>query len=409
MSVDGEVRQWSDVRPDEALLWGTREHTERRGELTAAPPAFSPDGAGVLRGFAYDVDVNGRKIARSTAEHFAVPIIPGQPGPAAGPPTGSYGYFYPQTYALTFQTQQPKPAPLAGEAAPADNQKPKPEAPAQPNPPAVDPAPAGKRVVLRSGEVEFEVDSFDAALATASKLVAAIPGAYVGTVNSDKLPNGKVKGSVTVRVPPDHLDGLVLDLRAQLGKAGELKGQRITSQDVTKQYTDLESRLRAARTMEQRLLQIIKEGKGEIKELLEAEKELGVWRTKIEEFEGELRYYANLAALSTLTITLAERDIRAAAGVTECERVQAGIEVEDVEKAYRDALAAVLDAKGRVTRSELKQLAAGQFNAPCTSRSRPTPPGRSATAFVNLAGSPDWRSTGSSRRRPAPPRRRTVR
>ncbi len=35
-----------------------------------------------------------------------------------------------------------------------------------------------------------------------------------------------------------------------------------------------------------------------LKELLEAEKELGVWRTKIEEFEGEIRYYVNLAALS---------------------------------------------------------------------------------------------------------------
>ncbi|WP_162669610.1 DUF4349 domain-containing protein [Gemmata massiliana] len=50
---------------------------------------------------------------------------------------------------------------------------------------------------------------------------------------------------------------------------------RLTSQDVTKAYTDTESRLRGARTMEQRLLQIIKEGKGEIKQLLEAERELG--------------------------------------------------------------------------------------------------------------------------------------
>ena len=51
-----------------------------------------------------------------------------------------------------------------------------------------------------------------------------IKGAFVATVNSEKLPNGKVKGSVTVRVPPEHLDGLVLDLRRELGKGGELKG-----------------------------------------------------------------------------------------------------------------------------------------------------------------------------------------
>jgi len=237
---------------------------------------------------------------------------------------------------------------------------------AKPNegqPPAPEPQPAARRVVIRSGDMEFEVDSFDAAVATVTKLVTGIKGAFVATVNSEKLPNGKVWGSITVRTPPEALDGLVLDLRKELGQQGELKGVKISSQDITKHYTDLESRLKAARTMEQRLIQIIKEGKGEIKQLLEAERELGVWRTKIEEFEGEIRYLGNLAALSTLTVTLTEKEIRAAVGVTESERVQAGVEVEDVDKAYQAVLTAVLEAKGRVTKSELKQLSAGQFNA----------------------------------------------
>ena len=232
--------------------------------------------------------------------------------------------------------------------------------PAEPAPPA---AVGPRKVILRSGDIEFEIESFDSAVATVTKLVTAIDGAFVSTVNSEKLPNGKVKGSVAVRVPPDKLDGLVLDLRKELGKGGELKGQRIGSQDVTKQYTDLESRLKAARTMETRLLAIIKDGKGEIKQLLDAEKELGVWRTKIEEMEGEKRYFDNLAALSNLTITLAEKEIKAAAGVTESEVVQTGVEVEDVEQAYREALAAVTAANGRVTKSDLKQVSSGQFNA----------------------------------------------
>src|SRR5262249_59622151 len=126
-----------------------------------------------------------------------------------------------------------------------------------------------------------------------------------------------------------------------LGKGGELKSQRIGSQDITKQYTDLESRLRAARAMEERLLQIIKTGKGEIKDLLQAEKELGVWRTKIEELEGELRYYSNLVALSTLTITIYEKEIRAPFAVVETERVQMGEEVEGVDRAMQQAAGAV--------------------------------------------------------------------
>ncbi|MCI0457296.1 MAG: DUF4349 domain-containing protein, partial [Gemmataceae bacterium] len=224
------------------------------------------------------------------------------------------------------------------------------------------PAPEGRKII-RSGDIEFEVDSFDTAVAIVSRLVNAKKGGFVATINSDKLANGKVRGSVVVRVPPEFLDALVLALRAELTKAGDLKSQRIGSQDVTKQYTDLESRLKAARTMEERLLRIIRDGKGEIKDLLLAEKELGVWRTRIEELEGELRYYGNLVALSTLTIALTEKEIRTAAAVMERERIQTGIEVEDVEKAMRDTLGAVTEAKGRVTRSELKQHGAGQLNA----------------------------------------------
>jgi hypothetical protein len=255
--------------------------------------------------------------------------------------------------------------PGESQAPPSDNKAPDKTAPAAIQPKPAEPAPeqAAPRKVIRTGDIEFEIESFDSALATVTKLVTAIKGAFVATVNSDKLANGKVKGSVVVRVPPESLDTLVLDLRRDLGKGGELKGQRIGSQDITKQYTDLESRLKAARTMEQRLLQIIKEGKGEIKQLLEAEKELGNWRTKIEEFEGEIRYYANQVGLSTLTVTLTEKEIKTAADVVESERVSAGIEVEDVDKTMREALAAVAEAKGRVTKSELKQHSAGQYMA----------------------------------------------
>jgi glycine cleavage system regulatory protein/predicted anti-sigma-YlaC factor YlaD len=226
------------------------------------------------------------------------------------------------------------------------------------------PGTAPRKIIIRTGEMDFEVESFDAATTVISLLVNPIPGAFIATTNSEKLPNGKVRGAVVVRCPPEHLDALVTGLRSNLAKShGELKSQRIGSQDITKQYTDLESRLRAARTMQERLLQIIKTGKGEVKDLLNVEKELAVWGTKIEEMEGELRYFAHQVALSTLTITLTEKEIKAPYGVLDTEHVNMGIEVEDVEKAQTQTLAIVADVKGRITKSELKRLDAGQFNA----------------------------------------------
>jgi hypothetical protein len=224
------------------------------------------------------------------------------------------------------------------------------------------PAPVARKII-RSGELEFEVDSFNAAAAVISRLVLATKGGFVASERSTKLPNGKMRGVIIVRLPPEQLDRIVLDLRQELSKTGELRGQRIGSEDVSKVYTDLDSELRAARTMEERLLKIIRDGKGQIKELLQAEQTLGEWRTKIERLEGELRWLANQVSLSTLTVKLAEKDIRTAAAVAESERVQTGIEVEDVEKARAAALKAVEEAKGRVTKSELKQHAAGQFSA----------------------------------------------
>jgi hypothetical protein len=231
---------------------------------------------------------------------------------------------------------------------------------------AVQPRPdpqVAQRKIIRTGDLEFEVNVFDDTVALITKLIGAIPGAFVATVNSEKLPNGKVKGSVVVRVPPEALDKFVLDLRQSLAKVGELKSQKIGSADVTKQYTDIESRLRAARAMEERILAIIKTGKGEVKDLIAAERELGVWRTRIEEMEGEIRYYNSQVALSTLTITAYEKEIRAAASMVITEHVTMKIEADDVEKSLQTALLAVTEAKGRVTKSDLKQHAAGQLEA----------------------------------------------
>ncbi len=224
------------------------------------------------------------------------------------------------------------------------------------------PPPAmAQRKIIRNGEMEFEVDSFDTSYLQISKIVGEEQG-FVSSTNSEKLPNGKVRGTVIVRVPPEHLDTLVLKLRA----LGDLKSQKISAQDVTKVYYDLESELKAGRAMEERLLNIIKTGKGEIKDLLAAEKELGVYRNKIEKLEGEIRYYNNLVSYSTLSITSVERDIRKAAFALQTEQVNMGIESEDVEKARADALKAIDDAKGRVIESNLKKFDAGQLAATIT-------------------------------------------
>ena len=249
----------------------------------------------------------------------------------------------------------------AAMAAPAQPATPPPDASQNTTPADAAPQPTTQPIehkIIRNGQIEFEVDSFDSATLAIAKIVIEEHG-YVATTNSAKLPNGKVKGTIVVRVTPDHLDTLVLKLRA----LGDLKSQHLTAQDVTKQYTDTASELRAAQAMQERLLSIIKSSQGQIKDLLAAEKELATWREKIEKLEGEIRYYDNLVAMSTLNISVFERDIKTAASTKESENVDMGVEADDVETARANAIKAIEDAKGRIVQSEMKKLDAGQLEA----------------------------------------------
>ncbi|HEY1922185.1 MAG TPA: DUF4349 domain-containing protein, partial [Tepidisphaeraceae bacterium] len=251
-----------------------------------------------------------------------------------------------------------------------------------PKTPAAPPAnndAVSSRKIIRHGEMSFEVDSFDSAFMQVTK-IAAEEGGFVSDTDSEKLANGKMSGTISVRVPPDHLDTLTLKLRA----LGDLKGQKISADDITKEYTDLESELRAATAMEDRLLEIIKTGKGDVKELLAAEKEAGVWREKVEKVTGEINYYNNLISLSTLQITLTEKDIRQAALASERETVDVGIETDDVEKARADALRTLDAAKARIIQADLKKLDAGQLAATIVAQVSPDAAGPVIDHFKQL-------------------------
>ena len=175
--------------------------------------------------------------------------------------------------------------------------------------------------VIRNGQIEFEVDSFDSALSTISKIVAEENG-FVATTNSAKLDNGKVKGTVVVA----RSAGASGSARAQAAQDLAISSGRTSRRRMSAGSIRIWRASCSARAMEDRLLDIIKNGKGAIKDLLAAEKELAVWHRKLEQIEGQINYYNNLISLSTLSIELAERNIATAAAATEQENVNAGVE-----------------------------------------------------------------------------------
>ena len=173
-------------------------------------------------------------------------------------------------------------------------------------PPAAPQDPAAPDLkLIRNGSLQFEVESFDSSFRRVEEIAREV-GGYVSTVNRQKLSNGKVRGDVTLRVPADNFSRVMDMLRA----LGDLKNQNVSTLDITKVYVDLQSRKKNAETLEKRLLELI-QGKGEVKDLLEVEKELAKVRERVERITGELKYYTDQITLSTISLILSEKDIEA--------------------------------------------------------------------------------------------------
>src|SRR4029077_4332350 len=125
--------------------------------------------------------------------------------------------------------------------------------------------------------------------------------------SSQKQANGKLRGDVVVKIPPTNLDRFLQEVRG----LGELKNQTLGSEDVTKAYFDTDARLKNARVMEQRLIEMLKTKTGKVADLLEVEKELGRIREKIEKMQGDLKYWDTQVQFATVTVSLAEKDLEA--------------------------------------------------------------------------------------------------
>jgi len=204
------------------------------------------------------------------------------------------------------------------------------------------------RKLVRNASLDLEVKNYDTALDSITAIAAGNSG-YVATKNSARLPNGKMSGTVVIKVLPGRLDDALLQIRS----LGELKNQSLSTHDVTKEYFDTDARLRNARKMEERLLALLDTMKGKITELLAVEKELARVREQIEEMQGDLKVYDSLVQYATITISLREKDLNAAAAYLLKESVTLSLFSSDVEKSFESARRNAEAAKAQIVQSRL--------------------------------------------------------
>ena len=219
------------------------------------------------------------------------------------------------------------------------------------------PAEVANRKLIRNATVELEVVSFDDAVQRITVFANEERG-YVATTNSQKQANGKLRGQVIVKVLPENLDRFLQKIRG----LGDLKNQNLGTEDVTKAYFDTDARLKNARVMEQRLIEMLQTKTGKVADLLQVEKELGRVREDIEKMQGELKYWDSQVRFATVTISLAEKDMEEPAAFLIKERSQLALYAPDVEKIYND-IKALASQKVQITNAQLDRDYSGRVSA----------------------------------------------
>ncbi|HZU39110.1 MAG TPA: DUF4349 domain-containing protein, partial [Gemmataceae bacterium] len=165
------------------------------------------------------------------------------------------------------------------------------------NPPAAPPAVQVARKLIMTGSIALLVDRLDQTERQLQRLLKE-QGGYIAQSQVTGSPGSPRQGSWTLRVPADHFEAL---REAVLG-LGEMRENKVDSNDITDQYYDLNARIKTKQQEETRLLELLKKSTGNLKDILAVEEHLTQVRGEIEQMQGQLQRWDKQTALATLTV-----------------------------------------------------------------------------------------------------------
>jgi hypothetical protein len=161
--------------------------------------------------------------------------------------------------------------------------------------------PAAPRKIIYDATIDLVVESLGGLEASVTDVVKRYGGFLSGSDIASQV-SAQRTATWRVRVPVDRFEDFV---RA-IGRLGEVRTSHVGSQDVTEEYFDLEARIRNKQEEEKRLLKHLSDSTGKLEDILKVEAELTRVRGEVEQMQGRLRFLANRADLSTVTITATE-------------------------------------------------------------------------------------------------------
>ncbi|MCC7361479.1 MAG: DUF4349 domain-containing protein [Anaerolineales bacterium] len=165
-------------------------------------------------------------------------------------------------------------------------------------------AAAAPRLVIKNATLSLVVADPAAAVTNISNLATSLGGfvvsSYTYEASVDAAGNTITQANLTIRVPAEQLDAALAQIKRM---AVEVRTENVSGQDVTAEYTDLQSRLRNLQAAADKLTQIL-DNATKTEDVLAVFNQLTYTQEQIEVIKGQIKYYEESAALSAISLEL---------------------------------------------------------------------------------------------------------
>jgi hypothetical protein len=159
-----------------------------------------------------------------------------------------------------------------------------------------------QRMIIWNALIALTVEDATKAMEQVQSIARSLGGYSVSTESwlSDDQPHARL----TIRVPADKFEAAMAQLRSL---ALKVTHENANSEDVTDQYVDLESRLRALEAKEEQLIKFL-ESAEDTEAVLAVYEQLSATQSEIEQVKGRMAYLEKLSAMATITVELTPKE-----------------------------------------------------------------------------------------------------
>lgn len=159
------------------------------------------------------------------------------------------------------------------------------------------------RMVIKNASISIVVEEPGATITAISQMADDL-GGFVVSSNLFKTQTERgfevPQASITIRVPAEKLDQALETIKSG---AGQILSENVSGQDVTQEYTDLESRLRNLEKAEEQLNEIMEQA-WNTDDVLAVYNRLVQVQEQIELIKGQMKYYEQSAAMSAISVNI---------------------------------------------------------------------------------------------------------